>query len=112
MVPVRKTEFAIRERRIPPNELNKLLFGAITGNAWLVLIYADLQLYVLKYGVRALRYVYLEAGHMCQELIRASQRRGLVGCPFGAFDDAAAGKLVFEVGCTRIPIYMLAMGYP
>ena len=65
----------------------------------------------IKYGDRALRYVYLEAGHAAQNLLLQAAVLGLGGVPIGAFDDAeVAGLLHLPEG--EVPIYLIPVGHP
>ena len=112
LTPTKKTSFEVHPSLARDIDLRGLLFGRVTGDPWIVIIYSDAKPYLVKYGLRALRLMYLEAGHLCQSLIWETQRAGFVGCPFGAFDDSIAAKLIFEPSCTNIPLYIYAVGYP
>jgi SagB-type dehydrogenase family enzyme len=64
-----------------------------------------------KYGGRAERYVWLEAGHAAQNLLLQAVALGLAAVPIGAFDDrAVAGALSLPSGCS--PLYLIPVGYP
>jgi SagB-type dehydrogenase family enzyme len=64
-----------------------------------------------KYGDRAERYVWLEAGHAAQNLLLQAVALGLAAVPIGAFDDrAVAGALSLPSGCS--PLYLIPVGYP
>lgn len=47
-----------------------------------------------KYGNRGLRYVLLDAGHICQNLLVAAEATGCGGCPVAAFYDNEINDLL------------------
>lgn len=64
-----------------------------------------------KYGTRARRYVYLEAGHAAQNAFLLAVARGLGSVVVGAFDDdALAGALDLPAG--ESPLYLMPVGHP
>ena len=64
-----------------------------------------------KYGDRADRYVHMEAGHACQNLLLQATALNLSAVPVGAFSDAdVAGVLKLEKH--EQPLYLVPMGYP
>lgn len=64
-----------------------------------------------KYGDRAERYVQLEAGHVCQNLLLEATSLGLAAVPIGAFsDDGLRGAL--GVGDNELPLYVVPIGHP
>lgn len=64
-----------------------------------------------KYGERAERYMQLEAGHACQNLLLEAVVLGLGAVPTGAFsDDAVRDVLGLPEGET--PLYLVPVGYP
>ncbi len=63
-----------------------------------------------KYGNRAMRYIFMEAGHVAQNLLLASQALGLSACPVGAFfDDEMDGLLGLDSEEETV-IYLAAVG--
>lgn len=64
-----------------------------------------------KYGARAERYVWLEAGHAAQNVLLQAVALGLGGVPIGAFRDQAVQQ---AIGCPRDhqPLYIIPIGYP
>lgn len=63
----------------------------------------------VKYGERAERYVILEAGHACQNLLLEAVSLGLGGTSVGAFwDDRIKEILSVEA----LPLYVIPVGYP
>ncbi len=63
-----------------------------------------------RYGVRGLRYLYLDAGHVCQNLHLAAEAIDCGVCAIGAFDDAAVDALLGLDGETEFAIYLAALG--
>ena len=47
-----------------------------------------------KYGERGFRYLFLDAGHICQNLLLAAEAIGCGGCPIAAFYDQEANRLL------------------
>jgi len=65
-----------------------------------------------KYGQRAYRYIYLDAGHIAENLALAAVGLGLATCQIGAlFDDAVNGIIEVD-GTDESVIYMSAVGFP
>ncbi len=62
-----------------------------------------------KYGERAERYVILEAGHACQNLLLQAVALGLGGTSVGAFLDEEIMKILRE---DALPLYVVPVGYP
>ncbi|MBU0943040.1 MAG: SagB/ThcOx family dehydrogenase [Proteobacteria bacterium] len=63
-----------------------------------------------KYGNRGLRYVLLDAGHICQNLLVAAEAIGCGGCPVAAFyDDEVNDLLQLDPGEESI-VYAAAVG--
>lgn len=66
---------------------------------------------VAKYGDRAERYVQLEAGHVCQNLLLEATALGLGAVPMGAFSDEAL-RAALDLGEGELPLYVVPVGYP
>ena len=63
-----------------------------------------------RYGMRAYRYIYIDAGHVCQNLYLAAESIGYGVCAIAAFDDNLA-TTVFELdGKERFMAYMASVG--
>jgi SagB-type dehydrogenase family enzyme len=64
-----------------------------------------------KYGPRAERYVWMEAGHAGQNLLLQAVALGLGSVPVGAFRDAEVAE---ALGLPRdhAPLYMFPVGVP
>jgi len=63
-----------------------------------------------KYGNRALRYAYLDAGHLAENLHLAATALGLGSCMIGAFLDDAMNELVGADGDAESVIYAACAG--
>jgi SagB-type dehydrogenase family enzyme len=65
-----------------------------------------------KYGQRAYRYVYLDAGHIAQNLALAAVSLDLGSCQIGALFDDEVNKLLDLDGVEESVVYMSAVGVP
>jgi SagB-type dehydrogenase family enzyme len=63
-----------------------------------------------KYGHRGLRYIMMDAGHVCQNLLLAAEALGLGACPVAAFYDDALNGLLGLDGNEETVIYLAAVG--
>ncbi len=63
-----------------------------------------------KYRQRAYRYIYLDAGHICQNLYLACEALGLGCCGVAAFLDDAVNAIIGADGMKETTIYMAAVG--
>ncbi|UCH46552.1 MAG: SagB/ThcOx family dehydrogenase [Betaproteobacteria bacterium] len=64
-----------------------------------------------KYGKRATRYVDMEAGHACQNLLLQAVALDLGGVPVGAFRDERVAEIL-DLGKNERPLYLVPVGYP
>jgi len=64
-----------------------------------------------KYQQRAYRYIYLDAGHVCQNLYLACEALGLGCCAVAAFDDDAVNRLIEVDGKQEFAIYLSTVGH-
>jgi len=63
-----------------------------------------------KYEQRTYRYIYLDTGHICQNLYLACESLKLGCCAVGAFFDGDANQLIAADGNEETLIYMAAVG--
>lgn len=63
-----------------------------------------------KYRQRAYRYIYLDAGHLAQNLYLAGEALGLGICAIGAFYDDDVNRMVNLDGIEETVIYMATVG--
>jgi SagB-type dehydrogenase family enzyme len=63
-----------------------------------------------KYGDRGIRYLLLDAGHICQNTLLAAEALGCCGCPVAAFYDAELNELLGIDGSKERALYGAAIG--
>lgn len=63
-----------------------------------------------KYAQRAYRYIYLDAGHIGENIYLAAEDLGLGCCAMGAFFDDDVNRLLGVDGKAETAIYLLAVG--
>ena len=64
-----------------------------------------------KYRQRAYRYIYLDAGHIAQNLCLAAEAFGLGACAVGAFFDDKVNAIIGVDGVEETVIYMASVGW-
>ncbi len=96
------------------NELFKAgLFQEMFLSAPLTLIYtAIFERTTYKYGDRGYRYIYIEAGHIAQNVSLQCVSMGLSSCVIGAFFDDMVNKLIEIDGKKEAVIYLQTIGKP
>jgi len=73
---------------------------------WVAVIHRSRQ----KYRERAYRYIYLDCGHICQNLYLAATALGIGCCGVGAFFDDEVNELVGVDGQEETAIYLATVG--
>jgi thiopeptide-type bacteriocin biosynthesis protein len=73
-------------------------------------LWLDLANLRARYGLRALRFGLLEAGHVAQNLALAATAAGLVTATIGGFYDDVAAELLMLDGLDEIPVYLMPVG--
>ena len=63
-----------------------------------------------KYRQRAYRYIYLDAGHIGENVALAAEGLNLGCCPVGAFFDEEVNRLIMVDGKEETVIYLIAVG--
>ena len=63
-----------------------------------------------KYGHRGMRYICMDAGHICQNLLLAGEGLGFGGCPVAAFYDDDLNELLGLDGDEESVIYLASIG--
>ncbi len=92
---------------IVPAFLNQHFLGA----APLVFVWtAVYRRNMAKYGDRGLRYIFLDAGHICQNLLLAAAATGYGACPVAAFFDSDLNSLLEVDGEEETSIYAASVG--
>jgi len=84
--------------------------GFISGAGLVVVITAIFERTALRYGNRATRYVYIEAGHCAQNIHLEAVALGLGSVPVGAFRDESLSKILKLKN--EEPLYIIPVGYP
>lgn len=64
-----------------------------------------------RYSERGWRYIFLDAGHICQNLYLACEAIAAGGCAVDAFDDDALNQLLGLDGKERLVLYAAALGH-
>ncbi len=90
----------------------KACFGQeMVGEAAAVFVWAaDIERMTWRYSQRGYRYIFLDAGHVCQNLYLAAEAIGCGCCAIGAFDDDAMNEILGLDGKRQFVIYMGAVG--
>lgn len=63
-----------------------------------------------RYGERGLRYLFLDAGHVCQNLSLAAESMGAGACAIGAFTDDQLNRVLDLDGVNRFVVYLAGVG--
>jgi SagB-type dehydrogenase family enzyme len=63
-----------------------------------------------RYVERSLRYLYLDAGHVCQNLYLAAEAINAGVCAIAAFDDDAVNELIGADGTDCFAVYLATLG--
>lgn len=71
---------------------------------------ADSYRMTWRYGERGFRDIFLEAGHICQNLYLSSQAIGCGVCAIGAFNDDEMNYLLDVDGTRKFALYMASVG--
>jgi SagB-type dehydrogenase family enzyme len=65
-----------------------------------------------RYGQRCYRYIYLDAGHIAENLALTAVAMSLGSCQIGAFYDDEVNKLLDVDGVEESVVYMSVVGHP
>lgn len=94
------------------NLMKACLFQSFVAEAPVdIVITAIYERTTIKYGKRGIRYVHLEAGHACQNILLQAIALGLGAVSVGAFNDSYIQKLL-KLPNDYIPLYVVPAGYP
>ena len=63
-----------------------------------------------RYGERGVRYLFLDAGHVCQNLYLAAESIAAGACAIGAFTDDQVNQLLGLDGIDRFVVYLAGVG--
>jgi len=96
----------LREALTQAGMMQPVLHDAAVGIIWTAIIGRSRW----KYHQRAWRYVYMDAGHIAQNLALAAEGLGLGCCLVGAFFDNEVNSLAGVDGVDESVVYMCAVG--
>lgn len=82
----------------------------IAQSAILFIWAADIYRMRWRYGDRSYRYVFIESGHICQNLYLFSQALDCACCAIGAYDDDRINQLLNIDGKSMFAVYMASLG--
>ena len=81
------------------------------SRAAVVIIWTAMMLRcMVKYRDRAMRYIPMDLGHVCQNVQLASAAMGLGSCPIGAFYDNDINELLGVDGEEETVLYLITVG--
>jgi len=83
-----------------------MVVSAAVSFFWL----ADVYRSAWRYSERAWRYVFLDAGHVCQNLYLAAAPLECGVCAIAAFDDAKLNSLLGADGENQFAVYAAVVG--
>jgi SagB-type dehydrogenase family enzyme len=92
------TEAALQQTLILAAQVTFIWSALIARGSW-------------KYGQRVYRYIYLDAGHIAQNLYLAGEALGLGVCAVGAFYDDDVNRIIDLDGEEETVIYMATVGF-
>lgn len=82
----------------------------IENSSILLFICGNYQKIQWKYNARSIRYLFMEAGHLAQNLCLIATEMNMVTCPIGGFvDDLLIDYLQFENN-NIVPLYVIVIG--
>jgi len=83
----------------------------IVGNSAVTFIWvAERYRMAWRYGERGFRYLFLDAGHVCQNLYLAAESISAGACAIGAFTDDQVNQLLGLDGIDRFVVYLASVG--
>jgi SagB-type dehydrogenase family enzyme len=85
---------------------------AVNSQPALLVIAARFDRSTWKYSDRGYRYVYIEAGAVCQSIYLQATALGLGTCAVGAFNDDALSALLEVDGIDEAPLLVMPLGFP
>ena len=71
---------------------------------------ADIKRMAWRYGERGYRYIFLDAGHVCQNLYLAAEAIGCGVCAVAAFDDDLLNETLGIDGKNHFAVYLATVG--
>ena len=83
----------------------------IKNSSLIIIISAVFGRTMIKYKERGLRYIFIEAGHLGQNISLIAEKLGLCSCAIGGFIDEEINKLLDIDSQKESVIYIFAIGY-
>jgi len=111
--------FLALEHQIAPFILNEAISDQIqaacmqtmvAGSAAVFIWVAVVHRMTWRYHQRGYRYLFLDAGHVCQNLYLSAESIGCGACAIGAYDDDMMNELLHLDGKNEFVIYLAAVG--
>lgn len=108
-------EHSLIEEKLEPDFADRLAQACLGQDSvktcavtfiWTAIVYRM----TYRYGERGYRYLYLDAGHVCQNLYLAAEAIGCGVCAIGAFSDDDVNRLLGLDGENRFAIYLGTVG--
>lgn len=84
----------------------KMVVRSAVNFIWTAVVYRM----TWRYRERGYRYLFMDAGHICQNLYLAVQDIGCGNCAIGAFDDKRLNELLGLDGENMFALYMASVG--
>jgi SagB-type dehydrogenase family enzyme len=100
-------QVSINEEVMEACRQQKMVLDAAVTFIW----YADLYRMSYRYDMRALRYVFLDAGHVMQNLYLVAEQFSMGTCAIAAYDDEALNPLLGLDGENQFVVYIGPLGY-
>lgn len=83
----------------------------VVQRAAVVIVWTAMMLRcMVKYRDRAMRYIPMDLGHVCQNVQLAASAMGLGSCPIGAFFDDDFNELIGVDGEEETVVYLITVG--
>ena len=104
----------IRSLQLPAHFISDLFMGQpyVAEAAVTIMVTAVIERSLWKYGDRGYRYLFLDAGHMAQNLNLVSSAMGLASLNLGGFFDSHVANLLDTDIEREVPLYGVAVGVP
>lgn len=83
--------------------------GAVRDADTVLVLMGFVERTSVKYGDRALRYVYIEGGHICQNILLEVENLGLGAVPIGAFHDEQILEIL-SLEDDVVPVFVIPIG--
>ena len=103
-----------RRSKLLPSEITPLILGQdlVRDANLIIVITAIFQRTMWKYGARGYRYVWLDAGHLGQNLYLVATALGLGAVSVGGFFDEELNSLLNVPEGEEEAIYLVCVGHP